>query len=44
MIISQGNFGLMYAFIISVFIGSIGGGMSIVLSGERLGLVKHQQL
>ena len=40
----QANFGIMFAFVMALFSGSLGGGMSIVLSGERVGLVKHQQL
>lgn len=40
----QANYSLLYMFIISLIMGSMGGGMSIVLSGERVGLVKHQQL
>ena len=41
---AQTNFGIMFCFLIALLAGSLGGGMSIVLSGERVGLVKHQQL
>lgn len=41
---SQTNYGILFCFVIAIWVGSLGGGMSIVLSGERVGLVKHQQL
>lgn len=34
----------MFLFVVSLIAGSVGGGLSIVISGERVGLVKHQQL
>ena len=39
----QTNWGILFCFVISIWVGAMGGGMSIVLSGERVGLVKHQQ-
>ena len=41
---TQLNSGFFVAMLISLFGGSMGAAMSIVLSGERTSLVKHQQL
>lgn len=40
----QLNNGFFVAMLISLIAGSFGAGMSIILSGERVALVKHQQL
>jgi vacuolar-type H+-ATPase subunit I/STV1 len=36
--------GFYFAMLVSLMIGSFGSGLSIVVSGERVTLVKHQQL
>jgi hypothetical protein len=33
-----------FFFVACLIAGSLGAGISIVISGERVGLVKHQQL
>jgi ATP-binding cassette subfamily A (ABC1) protein 3 len=40
----QLNYGIIVMLMLALAAGSIGGGVSIVLSGERVQLVKHQQL
>eukprot|EP01038_Epipyxis_sp_PR26KG_P005687 gene5687-7851_t len=41
---NQLNDSLLFLFMIALLSGSIGAGMSIVVGGERVSLVKHQQL
>ena len=41
---SQLNTGFFFAMLVSLVAGSFGAGLSIVVSGERVTLVKHQQL
>jgi len=40
----QGNLSLCFFFVACLIAGSLGAAISIVISGERVGLVKHQQL
>lgn len=40
----QGNLAVCFFFVACLIAGSLGAGISIVISGERVGLVKHQQL
>ena len=40
----QMNYGILAGFVLSVFAGAMGAGLSIVVGGERVNLVKHQQL
>jgi ATP-binding cassette, subfamily A (ABC1), member 3 len=41
---AQSNLGIIFGFVLSLVAGSLGAGISIVISGERVGLVKHQQM
>lgn len=40
----QLNDGILAGFLVALFAGAIGAGLSIVVGGERVSLVKHQQL
>jgi ABC-type multidrug transport system ATPase subunit len=40
----QANLAICFFFVACLIAGSLGAGISIVISGERVGLVKHQQL
>jgi hypothetical protein len=40
----QANLAICFFFVACLIAGSLGAGISIVVSGERVGLVKHQQL
>jgi ABC-type multidrug transport system ATPase subunit len=41
---AQANLAICFFFVACLIAGSLGAGISIVVSGERVGLVKHQQL